>query len=195
MKKTTLNQIFNFKINLISVQHLLCLSIKRVVMLLMFSTSFINMSAQNGNTVTPTVIDVNKHISSLKVIEQNSPSSFSNAQNIENLVYKIQPSIYLNSGVAKKHGEKPTNLFTDVTSLNGIPNTSLEKNNIEIVIIKISNSNDLNSKINLSLFSDFYKLKYIYIVSDVNTTELSIANMFLNYDEQYSIFYKIDKGE
>jgi hypothetical protein len=195
MKKTTLNQIFNFKINLISVQHLLCLSIKRVVMLLIFSTSFINMSAQNGNTVTPTVIDVNKHISSLKVIEQNSPSSFSNAQNIENLVYKIQPSIYLNSGVVKKHGEKPTNLFTDVTSLNGIANTSLEKNNIEIVIIKINNSNDLNSKINLSLFSDFYKLKYIYIVSDVNTTELSIANMFLNYDEQYSIFYKIDKGE
>lgn len=195
MKKTTLKQIVDIKINLISVKQILSISIKRVVIILVFSISILNTKAQNSGSVIPTVTDVNKYISSLKVIEQNSPSSFSNAQNIENLVYKIQPSIYINSGVVKKHGEKPTNLFTDVTSLNGIANTSLEKNNIEIVIIKISNSNDLNSKINLSIFSDFYKLKYIYIVSDVNTTELSIANMFLNYDEQYSIFYKIDKGE
>lgn len=155
----------------------------------------LNSIAQNGNTVTPTIIEVSAYISSLKVIEQNSPSSFSKAQNVEDLVYNLQSSVYFNSGVVKTFGENPKNLYTDIASLNGISSASLLKKNIEIVIIKINSVNDLNLKIDLALFSDFYKLKYIYIVSSVNTTEQNIAKMFLNFDEQYSIFYKIEKGE
>jgi hypothetical protein len=151
--------------------------------------------AQNGNSVAPTIMEVNAYISSLKAIEQNSASSFSNAQNVEDLVYKLQSSVYFNSGVVKTFGENPKNLYTDIASLNGMSNASLLKNNIEIVIIKINNANDLNSKIDLTVFSDFYKLKYLYIVSSVNTTEQNIVKMIYNYDEQYSIFYKIEKGE
>jgi hypothetical protein len=151
--------------------------------------------AQNGSAVSPTIMEVKAYISSLKVIEQNSPSGFSNAQNVNDLVYKLQSSVYFNSGVVKIFGENPKNLYTDIASLNGISSANLLKNNIEIVIIKINKANDLNSKIDLAVFSDFFKLKYIYIVSSVNTTEESIAKIFYNFDEQYSIFYKIEKGE
>lgn len=151
--------------------------------------------AQSENTVTPSVMEVNTYISYLNAAEQNSPSSFSNAQNVESLVSELQSSIYFNSGIVKTYGEKPKNLYTDIASLNGIKNASLQKNNIEIVIININNANELNSKIDLNLFSDFSKLKYIYIVSTVTTTEQNITKMFLNYDEQYSIFYRIEKGE
>ena len=154
-----------------------------------------NSIAQNGNSVTPAIMEVKAYVSSLKLTEKNSPSSFSNAQNVEDLVYKLQSSIYLNSGNVKTFGENPKNLYTDIASLNGLSRMSLSKRNIEIVIIKINNTNDLNSIIDLSLFSDFYKLKYIYIVSSVNTTEQNIVKMFHNYDEQYGIFYKINLGE
>jgi hypothetical protein len=195
MKKTTLNQIFNFKINLISVQHLLCLSIKRVVMLLIFSTSFINMSAQNGNTVTPTVIDINKHISSLKTNNTKMRMNSSNSQYIENLVFGIQPAIYFNSGAIKTYGDAPVKLFTDIPSLNSLSNAEILKGEIEIIVIKINKTSEINSKIDLLKFSDFNKLKYIYILSSVSTSEQKIANMFINYNQQYSIFYKIENAE
>lgn len=118
--------------------------------------------AQNGNSVTPTVMEVNAYVSSFKLKEKNFPSSFSNAQNVEDLVYKLQSSVYFNSGNVKTFGDNPKNLYTDIASLNGISSVSLSKRNIEIVIIKINNSNDLNSIIDLSLCSDFYKLKYTH---------------------------------
>lgn len=167
---------------------------------LLFTLAFLSFSpfksvAQNGNSVTPAVMEVNAYVSSLKLIEKNFSSSFSNAQNVEDLVYKLQSSVYFNSGNVKTFGENPRNFYTDIVSLNKIASASLIKSNIEIVIIKINNSNDLNLNIDLSLFSDFHKLKYIYIVSSVNTTEQNIAKMFRNYDEQYGIFYKINLGE
>jgi hypothetical protein len=195
MKKITPNQVVEFKNNLIVTSQLHSLAVKKVFFLLVFSFSFVSLSAQNGNSVIPTILDVKSYISSLKLIEQKSPSSFSNAQNVEDLIYKLQSSIYLSSGDAKTFGENPKNLYTDIASLGRISSANLLKTDVEIVIIKIDNSNDFNSKIDLSVFSDFYKLKYIYILSSVNTTEQNIAKMFLNYDEQYGIFYKIEKGE
>jgi len=195
MKKIAPNQNVNSQNIFISFQQLLSITCKKFLFVFMFLLSFVNISAQNSDVVTPTVMEVKSYIASLKAAELNSPSSFSNAQNVESLVSELQSSIYFNSGVMKTYGEKPRNLYTDIASLNGIKNASLQKNNIEIVIININNANELNSKIDLNLFSDFYKLKYIYIVSTVTTTEQNITKMFLNYDEQYSIFYRIEKGE
>lgn len=195
MKKITPNLIIDLIINIISIQrHVYCFA-KRVTIVLVFTFFCTAVSAQNGNTVTPKIMEVKLYISSLKGIEQNNNLSFSNAKNVEDLVYNLQPSTYFIAGEAKTYGENPKNLYTDIASLNAISNANMQKNNIEIVIVKINNANDLNSIIDLSLFSDFYKLKYIYIVSSVATTEQNIVKMFHNFEEQYSIFYKIEKGE
>jgi hypothetical protein len=63
------------------------------------------------------------------------------------------------------------------------------------VIIKIDNASQLNSSINLALLSNFKKLKYIYIASSIDISSSEIVKMINNYDEKYSIFYKIDKGD
>ena len=151
--------------------------------------------AQNEPPITPKVTEVESYVSSLKIAEKNSNLSFSNAKNVEDLVYNIQPSVYFYSGELKSYGDKPKKLYTDIASLKNLATTSILKNNIEIVVIKFDNISNFNSTIDLDLFSEFTKLKYIYIVSSVNTTEQNIAKIFLNYDEQYGIFYKIDKGE
>lgn len=195
MKKTTLNQIVDFKINLVFTKQILSLSLKRALLVLVFSTSFINMSAQNGSSVTPTIMNVNAFISSLKSSNAKMRMSATNSQYIQNLVFGIQPAIYFNSGVVKTYGDIPVKLFTDIPSLNGISNAEILIGEIEIIVIKINKTSEINSKIDLLKFSDFNKLKYFYILSSVSTTEQKIANMFLNYNQQYTIFYKIENAE
>jgi hypothetical protein len=170
------------------------LLVATLLLTFLFTTS---ISAQNSNLNNSsfTINEVDLFISSLRTAEQNSKSSYSNAQNIENLLHQVQPSIYFYSGLSKTYGDRPRCLFTDILSLRGITNSNFLKNNIEIVTIKIDNTTNLNSTIDLALFSKFNKLKYIYILSSVSITENQINKMILNYDEQYSIFYKIDKGE
>lgn len=195
MKKTTLNQIVDFKINLISAKQILSISIKRVLIIFVFSISILNTKAQNSSSAIPTVIDVNKYISSLKTNNTKMRMNSSNSQYIENLVFGIQPAIYFNSGAVKTYGDAPVKLFTDIPSLNSLSNTDILKDEIEIIVIKINKRSEINSKIDLLKFSDFSKLKYIYIISNVDTTEQNISNMFLNYNQQYSIFYKIQTVE
>jgi hypothetical protein len=194
MQKTTSKQVVNLQNFFYILQKPLFSILKGVMIVAVFTSFCSTISAQNSISSTP-VLEVKSYISSLRTLEQNSKSTYSNAQNLEDLLSKVQPSIYFFSGDIKSYGEKPKNLYAGIGSLNGISNASLLKNNIEIVIIKIDSNNDLNSTIDLNVFSNFYKLKYIYILSSISITEQDISKMILNYDEQYSIFYKIDKGE
>ena len=119
----------------------------------------------------------------------------SSSQSIEDLVFKSQSAVYLSSGVVKTYGDYPTCLYTDAPSLPGIGDPSILKNNIEIINITLKNRSDLNYKVDLMQFSEFSSLKYFYFNSDFTITEQEIANMIVNYNDQYSIFYKIDKAE
>ena len=148
--------------------------------------------AQNGNSVTPAIKEIKTYISSLKTGDKKTKVSATNSQFIENLVFGVQPSIYLNSGNEKIYGDKPVKLFTDISSLSKIPSSNLATDTIEIVVVNIKNATDLNSKIDLAIFSNFTTLKYLYVLSSINASEQNIANMFLNYNNQYSIFYKIE---
>ena len=119
----------------------------------------------------------------------------SSSQSIEDLVFKSQSAVYLSSGVVKTYGDYPTCLYTDAPSLPGIGDPSILKNNIEIINITLKNRSDLNYKVDLMQFSAFSNLKFIYFNSDFTITEQEIANMIVNYSDQYNIFYKIDKAE
>lgn len=195
MKKITPNQIVNVKNRLFTLPQNLSLTLKRVLLILLFAFSFANLSAQNGKTKNPAIMEVNNYISSLKISNQKTTGSNSNSQYVENLVFGIQPAIYFQSGIAKNYGDIPVKLFTDVASLNSIANATIVKDAIEIVVVNIKNKNDLNSKIDLSQFSNFSALKYIYIISSVETAEANILNMFSNFNGQYTVFYKIEIAE
>lgn len=193
MKKRYSNLIVNSQNNFISIQKSFSFTLKRVLFILVFTIFGTTIFAQTNTTViTPQIMELNVYISYLKTLELSTTTSFSNEQNLEDLLFKIQPSIYFYSGVEKTYGDKPRNLYTDVASLNGLSNSNLLKNNIEIVAI---NCNNLNSTIDLSVFSSFTKLKYIYILSNISITDQDITKMIVNYDERFNIFYKVVKGE
>ena len=154
---------------------------KQLILLLIVAFYSASVSAQvERQDGSPQVMEVNSFIASLKPEANNLSSRKSVNPAAQNL---------------KTYGEKPKNFFVDARSLNKISNSNLLKNNIEIVTIKINSATELSSTIDLSVFSNFKNLKYIYIVSSVSTTDVALSKMILNYDEKYSIFYKVEKGD
>lgn len=144
---------------------------------------------------THRILEKNSFLSGLRTKEQASGARYSNAKHIEDLLSKVQPSIYFNSGMVKTYGEKPVCLFTNVQSSNRLNGNEILKNNIEMITVKIESSSDLNATIDLSTLSEFKNLKYIQILSSIPATEQTITNMIRNHEGKYSVFYKIKSGD
>ena len=170
---------------------------KKVFLVLILVFFYSNISAQLRNIRQEidivTVTDINYFFNTTKGTVSNGAKL--NAQNLKTLTTNVQSSVYCYSNTVNTYGDEPVNLFTDMNTLAQVDNLVTLKNNIEIVIIKIDNASQLNASINLALLSNFKKLKYIYIVSSITISSNEIANMITNYDEKYSVFYKIDKGD
>lgn len=188
MKTITKNQLLNFQNFELSVNFIKI----RQFLFLLFLFGSISLSAQEN---TQSVVEEQVFITSLRTRELNQSATYSNAQNLENLLYKIQPSVYFYSGTVNTYGEKPKNLFIDVQGLADLNNTSILKNNIELITIKIETSGELNAVIDLLAFEGYKNLKYVYILSTVETTSQNINTMVHNNNGDYEVFYKIQIGD
>lgn len=197
MKTSVPNQIINQQNNVLLFQNPLIFTMKRLLLLMVLFFLTGTITAQESRVGEPStqVMEVKTYLSSLRASERNSRNGFSNADNIESLLYKVQPSVYYYSGTVKTYGAKPRDLFTDFQSLSGLNNPTIQKNNIELVTIRINNASELSATIDFSVFSDYKNLKYVYIISNADTTSQNITRMVGSYSEKYSVFYKIDKGD
>jgi len=171
---------------------------KEVILLLMFVFFYTNTNAQisvvGQQNDAVVVAELNTYLNAAKKVTASTGTKL-NATNLKALTTTVQPSVYCYSSAVNTYGDKPVDLFTDIQTLPQLDNLVSLKNDIEIVIVKIDNETQLNTTINLAHLSNFKKLKYIYFVSSVNTTSDAIAAMITNYNEKYSVFYKIDKGD
>lgn len=161
------------------------------LLLLIFCSAPMIAQEQSENRI----LETKSFLSNLRIRERNSGATYSNAQHIETLLAKIQPSVYYYSGIVKTYGEKPVCLFTDVQSMNRIAGQTIPRNNIEMAKISIKSQSDLNAAIDLSQFAEFKNLRYIQIISRVPATEQAITNMVRNNEGKYSIFFKIQAGD
>ena len=192
------NYYFNLQTHLILFEKSSQIMKRKVLLLLMFVFFYSNINAQLRNiseeSDVVTVTNIDSYFDNAKKSTVSNVAKL-NAQNLKTLTTNVQPSVYCYSNTLNTYGDKPVNLFTDMNSLAQVDNLVTLKNNIEIVIIKIDNASQLNASINLALLSNFKKLKYIYIVSSIDISSSEIANMITNYNEKYSVFYKIDNGD
>jgi hypothetical protein len=135
--------------------------------------------------------NIDSYLANLEANGQESSSL-----HLKHLLSDLQSAVYYyaQEGSAKTYGNNPTTLYTDINSFSSIGSASIQNSNIEIAIIKISNTADLNKTIDLALLSGFQKLKYIYILSEVQTTETALNNLIKNDGSQYVIIYKISIG-
>lgn len=167
----------------------------KVFLLLMLVTFSTSLSAQVKSEIeTPNVREINSYLNKQGALMRTSGNVYSDAKNLEDLISNVQSSVYYYSGVIKTYGEKPKNLFTNISSLAQISNKNFFKNNIEIVVLTIDKPSDL-STIDMALLSSLKNLKYIYIVSKVSVTSQTISNLIINSNEKYSVFYKVDSKD
>ena len=144
---------------------------------------------------TPQVMEVKSFIAAMKKSEQNSRSVNPESKRLENLLNDVQQTLYFYSGKVESYGDKPNSLFTNTKSLNAIASSNINIEDIEIVTIKIDNNADLNIPIDLSVLSTFSKLNYVYILSNISSSETSIIKLIKNINPRYTVFYKIDQSE
>lgn len=139
------------------------------------------------------IMEVSAYLSSLRTNAATARTSSSGVDHLENLLNEVQPAVYLSSGQVKTFGDQPTALYTDVNSLANASSLVALKESIEIVTIRMDRSADLRS-IDLSLLSSFPNLKYVYLLSTVETSSSNLANLIRNSDNRFVVFYKISKG-
>lgn len=170
--------------------------IKKLLFLMLFVLNCGNISAQELNLSVDNsgILEVNTFLTNLRNSEQNSRLTFSNAKHLEELLFKVQPSIYVSSENVSTYGDNPNSLHVNLSSLGELSNSSIITNTIEIVTIRINTVAELSQNIDLSLFASYPNLKYIYILSTVQTTEVAISELIQTVSPQYGVFYKIEVG-
>jgi hypothetical protein len=189
------SKIYSTKIN--------CMKSKIIMLTVLFFcslTAFAQGLSINDNT-DETVIPVVELDAFLNAPSQTARTAavsnvtLLNIQNVRELVYNAQPSVYYFGGVVKVYGDKPRNLFTDINSLSSLNSSISLKNNIEIVTVTLDNPSQLNNSFNLSLLSEFKNLKYIYFVASFDVTNDNISNLIQGENDKYMVFYKVQKGD
>lgn len=145
-------------------------------------------SKQIGSVQTQRIMHIDQFIASLRLTYRNSNSE---SLRVEDLIKNIQPAIYVSAIDVNTYGVSPVCLYTDIESLNTDRFSNLLRNDIEIVTIKIDSGQDLNSIIDISLFSIFPKLRYIYILSTIKITEDAIIRLVRNNSSDYNVFYNV----
>ena len=194
-RNANFSKIYSTKIN--------CMKSK-IIMLIVLLISCLNAVAQRLSTsdnideTTVPVLELDAFLSAPSQTARAAAVSnvtLLNMQNVKELVYNTQPSIYFFGGVVKVFGDKPRNLFTDANSISSLNNSVTLKNNIEIVTVNLDNPNQLNTPINLSQLSEFKNLKYIYFITSFDVSNNAIANLIQGDSEKYMVFYKVQKGD
>lgn len=198
MKTSVPNQFINQPNNDLLFRKSLNLMMKRLLLLLVFTLFSVGINAQVNlrTSATPRVMEVKAFITALKASEASQRQANPASTRLEHLLNDLQPTVYVSAGnVQKQGGDNPTSLSTDSASLNDVVATAaIDKQGIECVTIWINSAADLNRSLDLSVFSGFQNLKYVYIISTVDTTESVITRLVKNNSSQLGVFYKIDKG-
>ena len=134
MKTNIPNQLINLQTNKMFEKSNVTMRIK-VMLLLMFVMICANMSAQVGleSEDAPVVRELNTYLNSERGMRLSSSNTYSDVKNLEDLISNVQPSVYFYSGNVKTYGEKPRNLFTDLSSLNQLSNPSMASNQFNIL--------------------------------------------------------------
>jgi hypothetical protein len=129
----------------------------------------------------------------MSALNQKGDSGMQLAKYLEDLTHNLQPAAYCENGLVKHYSDVPVVLYTDVISIASVATSALKRDNIQIVIIKISNPAELATAIDSSVFASFPMLKYIYVLSEIDADEQQLASLVVNAQPGWSILYAIIK--
>lgn len=118
--------------------------------------------------------------------------SFQSDARLSTLVNNLHPSVHVMGGQVKVQEASPTTFFTDLESITTIGELGLPKTKIEVVTIQIDDLGQLNSTIDMNIFSGFDRLKYVHINSSVICSSADLFRMLKNVASQYKILITVE---
>ncbi|WP_290841412.1 hypothetical protein [Flavobacterium sp.] len=171
---------------------------RNLLLLLVFVFSAMDISAQaargtrtnsqNEATSQP-IVHVDQFIAALRGSGQTR-SAANTPLRVESLINDVQSSSYVENETVKTYGDNPVCVFTDAASFANLVSLNFPKRDVELITVKLKSQRDL-SGLDFSTLSVFPNLKYVYLISEVATTERDIVNVVRNNDPKVSVFYNL----
>ncbi len=164
---------------------------QKVLLVLVLMLVFTGAHAQAGQISVPanqtSIMHLDQFLASMR---QGSQARSAGASAVEGLIYDLKPTLYVQSGTTNVHGEGlPTVLRTDAASLQsiaGLPAAQIQ--NVKMAIIRVPAG---APKVDMSVFSGFPSLNYVYIQSEGNVTPATASTLIENQNPNQQVFYSI----
>ncbi|WP_306350417.1 hypothetical protein [Flavobacterium sp. '19STA2R22 D10 B1'] len=127
-----------------------------------------------------------------EIISLDGSQSKSAVSTIQKLTENGENNAYfMNGNQINTTLSNPLGIETDLISLNQIFQFNSSLKSAEVLIIHLKNISDLNNTIDLSKAAELKNLKYIYIVSEFNTTPNQLKNKLINIPTSVVTYYSI----
>lgn len=163
--------------------------------MVMMTTSTIMAQAIDDRQTLP-IVEKQAFIASLRSTAASTSRTVvdSRLEKLQSLLSDVNSAIYFYAGAARAYGDRPECLYTDAASMGSLQSANIDVNNIKMITIKITSAAQLANSLDLSIFANYPKLRYVYILSSVNSTGDQIVRMVRNPGTGYRIFYSIQKA-
>lgn len=162
---------------------------QRLLIVLVLLLTCVGVQAQAGKSSpvgNSSVMHVDQYLTSLR----EDASKKQVASKVQGLIQDLNPSLYVKSGEVKNYGDgTPVVLYTDAASLQAVRN--LNKSQIGQIVMATIKLPASRSKVDLSVFSAFPKLEYIFIQSEAPITGPAMINLVENANPNQQVFYSI----
>lgn len=130
--------------------------------------------------------------SAQKVKASNYKALLSRTDNseVQKLVSSFLPTVFMENGKVTSADEGAAiSVESDAASFSKIASIGKQGTDVQILKIRLSDKNELNSKFDLSSLNNLPKLKYIYVICPFEAQETQISNMFMGTIPTVTIIY------
>jgi hypothetical protein len=139
---------------------------------------------------TTTTTQISKSTLSKSATKSNSYTN--NLNDFYDLNNNLKPTVYVvDNSIVKVSGKtNPLKLNSeDVTSFNVLKSGNRLYQSVELLIVNLENSRELNTPLDLASLQNFNSLKYIYIKCNFKCTVEQIKRFVLNAKPEITIYF------
>lgn len=161
---------------------------QRLLIVLVLLLTCVGVQAQAGRSASAgksSIMHVDQYLASLRQDARQTQAS-----KVEGLINDLNPSVYVKSGEVKTYGDNsPVVLYTDAASMQAVRNLNQsQRGQVVMATVKLPAK---SQRVDLSVFSDFPKLEYIFIQSEAPITGPALINLVENTNPNQQVFYSI----
>jgi len=162
---------------------------QKTLLLFLLMLLCVSVQGQEQRRAGRQIMHVDEFLATLHQGGAMAKTSAPSRAHVESLMKEVQPSVYLSSGTVTHNDANPVNLYTDVQSLPQISAATPGAASVEFVTVKVKSAGDLSGGINLAPLASLQQLRYVYILSEVNTPSSTLVQSIQNANGNFQVFY------